>query len=773
MADRQEGPQTLSPSQTARGLRAFITQSVLQGAWSRAFGINTVVYSGFALSLGASPSDIAFLTALASLACLIQLVAIRFTSRIKRRKAFVVGCGCVEMFLRFAPILIPLVLLKSFHVPAIYFCVLSALIFTHLRAPLLNDWLALTTPEGYRGRFISQRWLWLTLMMIIAGFTYGVILDQYPETGDGGRYGGFVWTFIIALIAGWGSYLALVAAPAPRVEEDADGGTLEAIATVLRDTKFRRLLTFRAVVQFSTALAMPFFSVFMIKELGLSYTTMALYGNIALVTVLLSNRPVGGLVDRFGSKPVMQVLFIPGIIAPVLWAWAPGLHLLVPLAMIIGNLMHTSVKLSGVPLLWDAIPQRGNRAPYFAVWSVSIHLAAFAGAAAGGILASVLETVPLEWGGVRLSNIQVIFLLTALLRAVPLVLLRHVEEKKAQSATRLVTQVRKGNALTYTFNAFVMNFFTREGIRAWAATGMARSGSPMAAEDLIHALDDISPQVRRRAAEGLGMLGAEEGAGPLMEQMENRDSDIRAEAAEALGKIQHPLSLDALRHAMSDRDSRVRISAIRALGEVGGEGVREYLHESMTGDFDRQAFPTFIDVLSRLGERRIVALAGRRLHEYDSPVIRAQLLNSICRALGAGESFYQLAILDEYKQATRIVSTLEKARKDLDAIGAHVRPLRGAASSALAKALTDCEEGHYRDACRELVAVAREVSAHAKPIIASERSGQGNQTGRDAVEGLAELARVEWPDGGSQQEALFVTVCLGQLLVDLRAEAGA
>ena len=315
MADRQEGPQTLSPSQTARGLRAFITQSVLQGAWSRAFGINTVVYSGFALSLGASPSDIAFLTALASLACLIQLVAIRFTSRIKRRKAFVVGCGCVEMFLRFAPILIPLVLLKSFHVPAIYFCVLSALIFTHLRAPLLNDWLALTTPEGYRGRFISQRWLWLTLMMIIAGFTYGVILDQYPETGDGGRYGGFVWTFIIALIAGWGSYLALVAAPAPRVEEDADGGTLEAIATVLRDTKFRRLLTFRAVVQFSTALAMPFFSVFMIKELGLSYTTMALYGNIALVTVLLSNRPVGGLVDRFGSKPVMQVLFIPGIIA--------------------------------------------------------------------------------------------------------------------------------------------------------------------------------------------------------------------------------------------------------------------------------------------------------------------------------------------------------------------------------------------------------------------------------------------------------------------------
>ncbi len=43
-------------------------------------------------------------------------------------------------------------------------------------------------------------------------------------------------------------------------------------------------------------------------------------------------------------------------------------------------------------------------------------------------------------------------------------------------------------------------------------------------------------------------------------------------------------------------------------------------------------------------------------------------MNSACRALGAGEAFYRLAVMDELQQATRIASALESAGLESDAV---------------------------------------------------------------------------------------------------------
>jgi MFS family permease len=674
------------------------------------------------------------------------------------------------MCFRVAPIAIPLVLVKDLHVPGIYVLVIVGLLFTHLRLPIISDWIALSTPENHRARFVGQRWLWLTLMAILAGFVYGGILDHYPEGGD--RYAGFAWVFLIAFLTGIGSYAVLLGAPAPRFEDNSQIGTFEAVATAFKDRRFRRLLAFRAAVYFSSHLAIPFYSVFMIKRLGLSYTTMALYGNVALVAVLFGNRALAGMVDRFGSKPVMQVMLVPGVIAPVFWALSTGQHSLVMVAMVVNSLMFTAINLAESPLLWDAVPAKGNRAPYFALYSMSFHLSTCGGSIVGGILASQLPDEPVERMGVQFGNLQIIFLLTALAMVMPILLLTRVEERKAQPAMRLISQVGKGNPFSYVFNAFLMNFFTREGVRAWAAAGMARSGSPMAAVDLIEALDDISPQVRRRAVEGLGLIRAADAAPSLMDQMRDGDSDIRAEAAEALGKIQHPLSLDALVDAMGDPDSRVRISAIRALGEIGGDGVREYLYQHLGSTFDRQTFPTLIDALSRLGDRRIVPPAIERLPEYASPVIRAQILNSVCRALGAGDSFYQLAILDELKQATRIAGALGRARKQFLQLKDCLPLLCEYASPSMDALLQHCEEGRYKDAYQAMIGLAKEVSLEAGQPVPGEEENQAMDRAMMPFEALAALAETRGQEEVGRLELLFATVCTCTGVEGLREAMG-
>ena len=768
--EERQGQSTLSPSQTAKGLRAFIWQAAFQGAWSKALGINTPVFTGYALLLGATQADIGFLVAFASLASLVQIASLQFTARIKRKKAFLIGCGCLEMLLRFSPILLPLFLPETFRIGGLYFLVISGLVFTHLRTPLLNDWLASTAPEGSRGRFISQRWISMILMTILAGFLYGGVLDFFP--GDDQRTG-FVWVFAIALVAGLGSYGALSRAPLPAAETDSGAGTLSSFGGVLRDGRFVRLVAFRGAAQFCTTLALPFYSVFMLQRLELSYTAIAIYSNLALVVILLSNRPIGGIVDRFGSKPVLRVFLMPGILAPLLWVVSPAAPAIIPLAMVLNGLVLVGVRVASVPLLWDSVPERGDRTSYFAVWSVTIHLSAAVGALAGALLVRRLGDRVITLGDAAFDSLQVVFLLTTVARLLPNLLAAWLEDKKAQTVFALISRLWKGNPLTYVFNAFLMNSFSGETVRARAASGLARSGSPMAVDDLISALDDISPAVRRKAAEGLGDLGAPDAAASLMVKMRDKDSDIRAEVTEALGKIQHPLSLDALISAVDDEDPRVRISAVRSLGDIGGDGVRDFLYGRLCSTSDRQTLPTLVDVLSRLGEPRLIPVAVRYQREYDSPVIRAQFLNAICRSLGAGETFYQIAILDELKQATRLESELKRAQSDLSVISTLLPNSPEAAHQALAEVLGCCEDGRYRDAYVGMVQVAERILDEARSLRAEGDGAEVLSVAVRAAEVPVEMAGEEPDDETVQREAIFAAVCLCRSIGALREAAEA
>lgn len=720
--------ENLSPAQTARGLKAFLIQGILQGAYARALGLNGPVFTGFALALGVLRQDIAFLTSMAALVSLTQLFAVRFTGRIRRKKLFVIGCAFANMMARFTPILIPVVLAKAFHLPAIYFLSALGFFFVHLRMPILGDWLSRIPPESHRAKFVSQRSLGQTVMVVVAGFLFGAVLDMFPaQPGEGifqvtsgsqleapeqaesdnrtGKppdakknqpsYIGFLIVFLCGGLMGLGICGALATAPMPKLDSSEDQGSMKSFMTVFRNADFRGLIVFRFGVQFCMSLSLPFYAVFMLDNLGISYTRIALYQNIALIVVLLSNRPVGGLVSRFGSKPVLQLALLPGIIAPLFWATArPELLILVPIALIANSLMMVTTNLASIPMLWDKLPEKG-RPPHLVAWSLSLHLANAIGAFTGGII--VAHAGAFTVSGMSFDSIQLVFLLTAASRLLLMIPLHQLQEKKSKSLRSMLSSLWRGNTISFLINSLALNLFKSESIRSRAATALGRSGSPMAINDLVDALDDISPDVRRSAATGLGLIGEHEAAPSLMDQMADKESDIRAEAAEALGKIGHPLSLAALQEALDDPDPSVRVSAARSLGEIGGEGIRKMLYERLKEHDDSELFPTLVDSLSRLGETRVVRHAMRGLSEYQSTVIQAQLLNSVCRSLGAGESFYRLAILSDLGQASRIHSEIRTALGHVDMLKGSMPDFAEQVEPFLNSALEQCHLGRYAD----------------------------------------------------------------------------
>lgn len=763
---KQEQP-PLTPSQSARGVRAFMLQSIFQGGWTHAFGINGAIYTGYALSIGATRADIAFLVSLSTLASLIQLFSVKFASRIRNKKALVITCGILGITFRFAPIaLFPLFGPGPQSVGALYVLVILALLVTFIRGPIMSDWMSMTIPETHRAKFTSQRWLGLTVMAIFAGLLYGYIVDLYPEGIE--RYQGFFIVFLIGLASGVGASLILTRAPMPQPEELEEESLASALSSVLKDQEFMRLIKFRIFVSFAMGISMPFYSIYMLKVLKLSYTEIAIYTNIALVAVVLSNHLIGGMVSRFGNRPVLQVLLIPGTLAPILWILSGNdMIFLVPVAMFLTGVMNIGMKIAGISLLWSMVPPTGNRTPHFAVWSMSIHLFSSAGSLLGGLLVIRLEGFESNLWGLPIGSLQVVFILAAALFIIPSILLQQVSENKAQSTGSLITTIRRGNPLAYLYNSALMNLSDSENLRVRAATGMARSGSPLAAEDLIQALNDLSPEVRRKAAEGLGMIGSEDAVAPLIDQMADKESDIRAEAAEALGRIGHPLSLDPLREALSDRDPRVRISAIRGLGELSGDGVQDFLYQHVKNHYDLQTFPTLVDVLSKLGDARMVRMALENLEDFSSPVIRAQLLYSACRALGAGEEFHRLFIQDQVTQAGRINAMLQRAHKDLDVIEIFLPELHQAASETLGEIYARFEEAAIKDAYKGMVALADRI-VQATKSFASDFGTDNLTLARGAAGALLIFDNSIASEEIDPQELLFCCICLCLSITELR-----
>jgi hypothetical protein len=69
--------------------------------------------------------------------------------------------------------------------------------------------------------------------------------------------------------------------------------------------------------------------------------------------------------------------------------------------------------------------------------------------------------------------------------------------------------------------------------------------------------------------------------------------------------------------------------------------------------FDRNTFPTLADVLGVAHDLRMARPTLERLRRFKASAIRLQLLNSVCRALGARRRFYRLISLDDFARAER------------------------------------------------------------------------------------------------------------------------
>lgn len=350
-----------------------------------------VILTAFALHLGASNLTVGILASAPFLGQLLQAPAVLLIERLRTRKAIAVVSSVVGRSM-LALMALAVFLPPSLAIPAVVFSQFVLCGLGAIGGCAWNSWLRDLAPQERLGTVFSQRTVYTTSVSLVAGLAAAFLFDRTAQ-GSGARDWAFAGLYLAGCASGLVSAFVVSRMPEPRMPPIAGPSGLTALLRApLADPNFRRLIHFLASWQFAVNLATPFFTVFIVRQLGFDMTFVMLLSVTSQVTNLLAVRSWGALSDRFAHKSVLAVaaptyvLSIIGMIgASQLGNGQAGMFYLIALHMLMGAAV-AGVTLATANIALKLSP-KGEATAYVATSALASSLAAGIAPILGGLFA--------------------------------------------------------------------------------------------------------------------------------------------------------------------------------------------------------------------------------------------------------------------------------------------------------------------------------------------------------------------------------------------------
>lgn len=433
-------------------LRRAVRYRNLDGAFTKAMDTLTggPFLAGLALALGASNLEIGFIAAIPFLSKVMFIPATWMVERFGRRRRI-----CVLTTLLGRPLLLGIALAALFWPPARARAVLMGGLAVYSMLATFaglawNVWMKDLVPARLRGRVFSRR-LWLmgltgTILSLI-----GALVVDAVRAGGGEVRLPLAGLFAAGALAGLVGIVFLSRIPEVSGRPLRGFSLRRALARPFQDPGFRRLIGFSSGWAFATNLALPFITVVMLRELGLSFLWV-MGMTIASQLANLSFLPLWGrIADRFGNKAVLFLCAPVFSLSFLLWTftvedlrWVTlGLILLIH---VMSGLATAGIDVANDNLLFQLAPAQAPTA-YFATAALTNSLAAGVAPVLGGWLAGALEghtlAFAVRWDAYEITalsfaHFDFVFLLAFALGLVALRQLQAVREREREPAPELV-----------------------------------------------------------------------------------------------------------------------------------------------------------------------------------------------------------------------------------------------------------------------------------------------------------------------------------------------
>lgn len=309
----------LTENQIASGEKAIIKDSLAGEAMVNLSG--GAFITAMAIHLGASNFQIGLMASLPILTNVFQLLSIWLVQRYNNRRAVAV----ISSFLGRFPMLFAGFLPFIFST-AVGLKLLLAILFIHyffgsIAGASWNAWVKDLIPEKRLGSFFSNRTKLITILSAVLGllisFSIDYIRANYTEYLTLTYYGIFVTGGLMGLLGVY--WLAKAPEPTPiPVQEN----VFSQFRKPLQDKNFKNLLIFNAAWAFSLNMAVPFFTVFLMKTMGLPLSYVIGLTILAQVSNISTIKTLGKYTDRFSNKTIIKICAPVYIVCILAWMYA-------------------------------------------------------------------------------------------------------------------------------------------------------------------------------------------------------------------------------------------------------------------------------------------------------------------------------------------------------------------------------------------------------------------------------------------------------------------
>jgi MFS family permease len=408
-------------------VRESLRSSFKDGIFASLMGGVTDNYATpLALFLGASVQQIGLITALPNLlSSLSQFLAVRVIYWVGGRIKLLV---C--LVLSQASLILCMAALPWFEAPVrielLLVLLIAAAMCGGLAGPAWGSLMSDYIPSSKRGRYFGWRNRTVGAVALGSVITSGLILFSFREVSYGA---GFSIIFSLAALARYASgYFIKRMDEPPHRRDPASDFTFLMFVARFRESNFLKFAVFTASITFATYLSAPFFTVFILRDLQLSYLTYMALQVCSSFASLVALPLWGKHADWVGNARVLRLSSFFAAMVPAFWliSWDPAYLMLI---QIWAGFSWSGVTLSAANFIYDAVtPQKRVRC--IAYFNVINGAAMFLGSSIGGFLASRL---PPLFG----YNLVSLFVLSCLFRLFFHLLLSHSfhEVRRAQDVS--------------------------------------------------------------------------------------------------------------------------------------------------------------------------------------------------------------------------------------------------------------------------------------------------------------------------------------------------
>jgi hypothetical protein len=342
--------ETLNQVELQTGLNNVIKDGVATQAMVTLTG--GVFLIGFALHLGASNFTIGLLAAIPPIAQLLQIPAISLVEKYRSRRTITTWAAASSRVFWLFIACIPLLFTHQAGRTLLLIFLFAHSAIASIGGASWNSWMRDLVPQEQLGSFFSKRMKLALGLGIPLSLMAGLFIDQWQQRLFHFSLYGYSILFFLGFLAGMIGVHFISSIPEPQmIRVSGKQKLLSLISQPFKDVNFRNLITFFGSWNFAVNLAVPFFTVYMLRRLQLNMSLVIAFMVLSQTMNVLFVRAWGKFTDHYSNKSVLRVsgpLFMICILA---WSFTtlPEKHFFtIPLLVAIHIFM--GISMAGVTL---------------------------------------------------------------------------------------------------------------------------------------------------------------------------------------------------------------------------------------------------------------------------------------------------------------------------------------------------------------------------------------------------------------------------------------